>query len=322
MTHTSTTRTPTTNGASPQTNGNLTAAQLITSQLTSALEAERQRLERIYLHRQQSLLRGISSALNENLGAIVRNAIERESKVFVGGANKEGNKEVLKCFRGAFEGELLGRIEKGVREVLGGVADCLDGGIEKMVVGPVGKVGEELKGVVGGLKGLEGMSGGGDGNRKRFEVLRGEVEGLLKEGKVREGLNLVFEKGDDVKDSVLGFVLRGLLELKDVDPETVFGEPVGMDKGKLIKITEILSRDLEDRVDSRLFWMTEAVMAIEDEDEDVELSAEVVNDIKAKAEVVANALDNLQKSGTLSAPQAKQCKILLHVLRSQIEFAD
>ena len=269
--------------------------------------------------------------LNENLGSILKESIEAEGRKLSSGVGSGGNEKmkrkerekVLTAFRQAFSEELLGRIETGVRGVLKGVAERVEECVEEKLVKPCVEVGgvcekstkevEELRrkiveGEVSVGKGKEEESEE-EKRRREEEEMMGKVEGLLEKGDVRKGLDVA--TGGCGK--VLEFALDKVLNMKEVDSEMVLSEPKPMKKEELVAIIALLGKNMEDRSTTRLLWITEAVMGLEDAAEGEENSSMVQEKLKQAIQDIAKT----QNSKKFTLQDTKQCKILLRILKAQ-----
>lgn len=325
-----------------------------------ALDRERVRVHALYMSRQEALLKALAALLCDGLAPHIAAAAAREAaaladavrrlpaaqasageaaKAIAEAAEKGPDpaevEAVRQAFKGAFEQELLGVLEKGVAGMLAGVAGVVDGELEAKVAKPVGdraigamRVAADavaadkaefesvMKAAKEGGVGAEALEMATPVNPE--DAVMSEVVRALSEGRVREAL----EMGLRGSYAVRAKALSGALD-SGVAPEEVLGLGAGESsvttKEAYAAVIAVLASDMSDRTGIRLAWLMEATMNLDDAPHrDGDPGTGLESSLR-HLEAAVGKLKDMSLEGDVTPADIKQAKMLVRCLKVTVK---
>ena len=155
-----------------------------------------------------------------------------------------------------------------------------------------------------------GVQDGVESDSVRLAKVAETISGLLQEQDIREALDLAVLEDGGISESKM----NNLVTL-DRALEYVFSTSPSSSGTWLLKVIAALVPNIAHCTGSRLAWLTDAAMILEDLD--VRDESTNKDHLKSTIEPVVAQLTDFQGSDGLSPQKSRQCKVVIHLLRSQ-----
>lgn len=315
----------------------------VSQSVAAALERERERFEKSFAARQEALLEAVTDVLTTTLERVVHDASTREAVALadaltkltpkppeVGGVDEE---QIRGAFTAAFVSTLLPGMQENVREMFSELSATVETGVKEQVTDPTDAAAKEVRRLADDVSAASDKakaavnvaSARGDGARdpqagmtstppgptqeEVDQAAQAAIRCALDEGRVQDALRMCVGKSAIVRATAI----NGALD-SGADPAELFKE-MKAHRNEAVHLIALLATDLTDRTQARLSWLYELVTGIDDEESpgQEEFSEATVKLLRG----VIDSLKNFAAAAALPPTQAKDIKLLVHVLNAQ-----
>ena len=155
-----------------------------------------------------------------------------------------------------------------------------------------------------------GVQDGVESDSVRLAKVAETISGLLQEQGIREELDLAVVENGEILESTMNNLVTLYTALEDV-----FSTSPSPSGTWLLKVIAALIANITLCTGSRLAWLMEAAMLSEDLEVRDESTSK--DQLKSTIKPLVAQLTDFQGSDRLSPQDSRQCKVVIHLLRSQ-----